>query len=192
MEEVFPAESADFISAVEAGQVSLKKNDIEAADVYFRLALIKAEILDQLYIDELKRREEAARLLLEARIKADAELELQKQLAEQAKAEEQARELQRLRAVEANRRKNEKQKQEREQQLSLKHTVKRGETLPQIASQADVYGDASLWPLLYRANRDQISDPSVLWPGQVLRIPRNNDRSDLNEARRFAAERPLR
>jgi len=49
------------------------------------------------------------------------------------------------------------------------HEVQVGETLWQIAAQ--VAGDPHLWPELYRANRDQIVDPSRLYPGQVLSIP---------------------
>jgi nucleoid-associated protein YgaU len=49
------------------------------------------------------------------------------------------------------------------------HVVQPGETLWRIAAQ--VTGDPHLWPLLYRANRDQIVDPSRLYPGQVLSIP---------------------
>ena len=49
------------------------------------------------------------------------------------------------------------------------HVVQPGETLWQIA--AEVAGDPHLWPRLYRANRDQIVDPSRLYPGQVLTIP---------------------
>jgi nucleoid-associated protein YgaU len=49
------------------------------------------------------------------------------------------------------------------------HVVQPGETLWQIAAQ--VAGDPHLWPHLYRANRDQIVDPSRLHPGQVLSIP---------------------
>jgi nucleoid-associated protein YgaU len=49
-----------------------------------------------------------------------------------------------------------------------KHIVKPGETLWQIAGHL---GDPFLWPALYRANRDQIKDPSILYPGQVLTIP---------------------
>ncbi len=49
------------------------------------------------------------------------------------------------------------------------HVVRPGETLWSIA--ADVIGDASLWPALYRANRDQIAEPSLLHPGQRLAIP---------------------
>lgn len=51
----------------------------------------------------------------------------------------------------------------------LEHVVQPGESLWQIA--ARLGGDPQLWPLLYRANRDQIKDPSRLYPGQSLRIP---------------------
>ncbi len=44
-----------------------------------------------------------------------------------------------------------------------------GESLWTIA--ARTVGDPTLWPALYRANRDQIKDPSVLYPGQKLTIP---------------------
>lgn len=49
------------------------------------------------------------------------------------------------------------------------HEVQAGETLWSIAQVT--IGDAGLWPVLYRANRDQIKDPSRVYPGQRLRIP---------------------
>ncbi len=49
------------------------------------------------------------------------------------------------------------------------HEVRAGETLWQIASHS--IGDATLWPAIYRANRDQIKDPTRLYPGQRLTIP---------------------
>ena len=45
----------------------------------------------------------------------------------------------------------------------LEHVVQPGESLWQIAAQTG--GDPQLWPVLYRANRDQIKDPSRLYPG---------------------------
>jgi nucleoid-associated protein YgaU len=48
--------------------------------------------------------------------------------------------------------------------------VRPGETLWVIAG--DLFGDPHLWPVLYRANRDQIKDPSKLYPGQKLAVPR--------------------
>jgi nucleoid-associated protein YgaU len=44
-----------------------------------------------------------------------------------------------------------------------------GDTLSAIAQQ--VYGDASQWPRIFEANRDQIFNPNLIFPGQVLRIP---------------------
>jgi nucleoid-associated protein YgaU len=44
-----------------------------------------------------------------------------------------------------------------------------GDTLSAIAQQ--FYGDASQWPRIFEANRDQIFDPDLIFPGQVLRIP---------------------
>lgn len=49
------------------------------------------------------------------------------------------------------------------------HLVRSGETLASIA--ALHFGNPHLWPALYRANRDQIRDPSRLYPGQTLSIP---------------------
>ena len=47
--------------------------------------------------------------------------------------------------------------------------VRPGDTLWSIAEQA--IGDGTLWPALYRANRDQIKDPALLHPGQRLHVP---------------------
>lgn len=49
------------------------------------------------------------------------------------------------------------------------YTVTSGESLSAIAQ--DWYGDASLWPRLFEANRHQIVDPNLIFPGQVLRVP---------------------
>jgi nucleoid-associated protein YgaU len=51
------------------------------------------------------------------------------------------------------------------------HTVAKGDTLSHIA-QAH-YGKASAWPRIFEANRDQLDDPDRIFPGQVLRIPRD-------------------
>ena len=45
------------------------------------------------------------------------------------------------------------------------YVVKKGDTLPNIAARHEIYND-STWPLIYKANRDQIKDPKVVYgPG---------------------------
>ncbi|MCD4828073.1 MAG: LysM peptidoglycan-binding domain-containing protein [Candidatus Cloacimonetes bacterium] len=35
-----------------------------------------------------------------------------------------------------------------------------------------IYNDPTRWGVIYRANRDQIKDPNLIYPDQVLKIPR--------------------
>ncbi|HEU0089501.1 MAG TPA: Gmad2 immunoglobulin-like domain-containing protein [Pseudonocardiaceae bacterium] len=49
------------------------------------------------------------------------------------------------------------------------YTVVKGDTLSGIAKHW--YGDASKYPRIFEANRDQITDPDKIFVGQVLRIP---------------------
>lgn len=49
------------------------------------------------------------------------------------------------------------------------YTVRPGDTLSKIAARRDVYGDASQWPRIAKANR--IRDPKNLKVGRVLKIP---------------------
>jgi LysM repeat protein len=51
----------------------------------------------------------------------------------------------------------------------MKYTVKSGDTLSSIAEQ--VYGDANRWREIFKANKDQIDNPSVIRPGWELVIP---------------------
>jgi len=49
------------------------------------------------------------------------------------------------------------------------HVVQKGDTLSKIAR--DYYGDAMLYPKIFEANRDLLTDPNKIKPGQKLRIP---------------------
>lgn len=51
----------------------------------------------------------------------------------------------------------------------LQHTVAAGETLSALAQ--TFYGDSSLWPRIFEANRDQILNPDLIFVGQTLRVP---------------------
>lgn len=51
-----------------------------------------------------------------------------------------------------------------------RHTVAGGETLSKIA--VLYYDDPRKWPRIFAANRDLIDNPHLIYPGQILRIPR--------------------
>lgn len=181
---LLPEEFASMQHTFETGDFLLKEKEQEDAERYFYLTLLKAELLEK-ELREEKSRQEEARLRAEEQRKAELARRAQEEALrlEQAKAEalalKEAAELARKKTV----------RPPKERVLVLSHTVRRGESLPFIASQPEVYGDRNLWPLIYRANRDQIRDPRHIWPGQVLRIPRNAGRDDIAEARRYAQDR---
>jgi|SRR5690554_4731201 len=52
------------------------------------------------------------------------------------------------------------------------YTVVRGDYLAKIAGYSYIYDDDSKWGIIYRANRDQIQDPNLIYVDQVLKIPR--------------------
>ena len=54
------------------------------------------------------------------------------------------------------------------------YTVKSGDTLSAIAKQH--LGDANAYMKIFEANRDQLSDPDKIKPGQVLKIPQTTHR----------------
>ena len=51
------------------------------------------------------------------------------------------------------------------------YTVESGDTLSKIAK--DKLGDANAYMDIFNANRDQLSDPNKIKPGQVLKIPQS-------------------
>lgn len=49
------------------------------------------------------------------------------------------------------------------------YTVKSGDTLSKIAK--EFYGDANSYMKIFEANKDKLSDPNKISPGQTLNIP---------------------
>ena len=49
------------------------------------------------------------------------------------------------------------------------YTVISGDSLSKISQH--YYGDANQWRRIWEANRDQIKNPDLIHPGQVLKIP---------------------
>jgi hypothetical protein len=44
-----------------------------------------------------------------------------------------------------------------------------------IAKKPTIYDNAFLWPKIWQGNRDQITNPDVIHPGQKLKIPAKAD-----------------
>jgi len=180
--EEFPTEFDSAVDTVKKCEELLQEHAVEEADECYRFVWTKGRILENSLAHLKARREEDARLKAEAEKRETERLRMRREEEDRAAL---------LKKEPVPEKVHEKSKQVRDKPLPESHTVKRGETLPQIAAMADVYNDYRLWPLLYRANRDQIRDPKHIWPGQVLRIPRNLAREEIAEARRYALERPI-
>jgi len=56
--------------------------------------------------------------------------------------------------------------------LPTQWTVKQGECLSKISAYTEIYSDPKKWTRIYRANRDKIHDPNLIYVGWVLSIPR--------------------
>lgn len=187
--QLFPQEYRNLLETFEHGEAIYHvRSDDKEADTYYQLAIQKAELLRS-QLRSLKQRlaeEERQRVLLLA-----AKAEEERLMREALEAEKRLREQERIQAEEAAKAaaaalQKKTIPKEPQQQLPSQYTVRRGETLPQIAGKAEIYNDSSLWPLIYRSNRDQIRDPKRLWPGQVLSIPRHFSHDDALEARRYS------
>ena len=68
-------------------------------------------------------------------------------------------------------------------------TVVDGNNLWGIACKEEVYDVPEQWPLIYKANLDQIKDADLIYPGQVLVIPRNSSQADIDGAVEHAKTR---
>lgn len=69
------------------------------------------------------------------------------------------------------------------------YEVRRGDSLWAISGMSDIYGDPYQWPLIYRANTDQIDDADLIHPGQDLAIEMNPSSSDVDAAVEHARNR---
>jgi len=178
---LFPQEYRSLLETFEHGEaIFLVTKDHKLADSYYQMAFQKAELLQSELQRVRKRKEDEERQrVAEIAVKAEEE----QLMREAAQAELLLREQEKIQAETDARAKVESEMQrsrkEPNQPTTTKYTVRRGETLPQISGRAEIYNNAELWPIIYRANRDQIRDPKRLWPGQVLTIPRHFSRNDV-------------
>ena len=68
-------------------------------------------------------------------------------------------------------------------------TVVEGNNLWGIACKEEVYNVPEKWPLIYKANLDQIEDADLIYAGQVLAIPRDSSQSEIDSAINHAKTR---
>jgi len=59
-----------------------------------------------------------------------------------------------------------------EEPTTIEYTVVRGDHLWGIAKKSEHYGNGFAWPVIYKANRDKIKDPDLIYPQQVFTIPK--------------------
>jgi len=69
-------------------------------------------------------------------------------------------------------------------------TVAAGENLRSIAAREDTYGNAALWPLIWRANREALPEPWAVQRDQKLVMPSFPMLDDVTAALRYAQEHP--
>ncbi len=59
--------------------------------------------------------------------------------------------------------------------MASEYTVESGDNLWNISGMSSIYGNPYQWPLIYKANSDQIDDADLIFPGQVFSIPTASD-----------------
>lgn len=141
-----------------------------------QLAAEQQRLAEEKRLEELEREKELEQQRLE---KLRKEAERKKQLAEQALSKKTQPVVVEKKAIPSKPQKP---------RLVDQVVVQAGEDLATIAARADVYKDALLWPLIYKANRDQIKDPKEIFAGQVFVIPRDKNRDEIEDAREEARE----
>ncbi len=70
------------------------------------------------------------------------------------------------------------------------YRVRRHDNLWAIAGKPSIYGDSFQWPELFKANRDLIHDPDLIYPRQDLRVEKGYSLEERNHARQTAMLTP--
>jgi LysM repeat protein len=71
-----------------------------------------------------------------------------------------------------------------------KYVVKKGDTLWAISHQMGIYSNSFEWPLIFKADRDQIQDPDQINVGQVLVIQQGQTSDQVQHAIKLASDTP--
>jgi len=73
---------------------------------------------------------------------------------------------------------------------AMRYVVRKGDTLWDISGKSGIYGDSFQWPLLFRANRDQIQDPDWIEIGQQFDVRKDFTRAEVADAVQKAKDTP--
>ncbi len=134
-------------------------------------------------IAEARELASSSRLAAAEEARRKAEEEVRRKTAENAR---------RLAAEEARLRAEEEARRLAEELARAKppsHIVTAGECLWVISEKEKIYDNPFQWPLIYKANRSQIRDPDLIFPGQDFKIPRNVSEGEVKEAAYMAKNR---
>lgn len=71
-----------------------------------------------------------------------------------------------------------------------KYIVVKGDTLWDISEKSLAYHDYFQWPLIFKANRDQITDPDLIYPKQEFSINHDWSDADITKAKNDASATP--
>src|SRR5262245_41688670 len=61
------------------------------------------------------------------------------------------------------------------------YVVKSGDSLWKISGKKSTLSDPFRWPLLYKANRDQIEDPDLIEPKQDLSFKKDYSKAEIDD-----------
>ena len=170
-------------AALEEGRRLIARHEYKAAQT--ALAFARQHALRAYSITEMAKAREA----VEEEVRRAAEEEARVRAEEEARIK--AEEARKVAEEEARKAAEEEVRKATEARMLSEYRVGSNDTLASVAGLIGVYGDPTLWPLLYQANRDQIKDPAHIYVGQVLKIPRGLLASDLEAARQKAREAGL-
>ncbi len=71
-----------------------------------------------------------------------------------------------------------------------RYIVVKGDTLWDISYKSLAYHDSFQWPLIFKANRDQIKDPDLIYPKQEFMIRHDYSDVDVTKAKNDASATP--
>jgi len=72
-----------------------------------------------------------------------------------------------------------------------KYIVVKGDTLWDISGTGSGYKDNFQWPLIFKANRDLITDPDLIYPKQEFCIRQDFTPEEISKSRKDASDTPL-